>query len=164
MYRYEVESSGKLPCAVVPPPYDGVTSDVWVDGKGGDTTVNCGLSNPLYDNTGKKTDQQVIPKQWETVISKEMGPSPSYADGKSSVTPDSSPDWDEDRRMFYVAVVECGAQDLKGSTEAQASAIAKFFILRDAPAPQAQFTFIGEFVGLAAVGTDVVHSEVVLYE
>ncbi len=71
----------------------------------------------------------------------------------------------KDRRIIYVAVIDCTSVGLKGgkNTGVRVKAFAKFFLLK--PVTKTDQTIYGEFLGLAEPGADdgVLHDIVQLY-
>lgn len=160
VYRKEIADAATpaaLPCSDDTPPAPFVT---WGNGKNSPSPVVFDCAD--HNNNPLEGDKDgVLPMTWPSVS--KVGPSPSYADGRPNQGHNPG---DYERRLFYVAVINCDEQNIHGSQPdpVKISAIAKVFMLRDAPDPAADFTYLGEFVGLADETDDEIHYEVVLYE
>ncbi|MCG5538634.1 pilus assembly protein TadG-related protein [Halorhodospira sp. 9622] len=69
-----------------------------------------------------------------------------------------------DRRVIFVAIVDCTAQNLRGQRRVFADTFAKFFVLQAATQRGSTADYVVEFMGLANEDDDEYFVEVQLYE
>ncbi len=145
VYNWEL-AENKIPCTANPTNVDGTP---YTD-KGTPVTVDCSLPNPA------DAEKNPVWSKYQADVSA------SWVDGKPEPGRFIN---DPNRRVLYVAAIDCVSQNINGSKPAVASAFAKFFILQDSQdAASEKVNFIAEFMGLANENDDVIHHEVVLYE